>query len=151
MTAEASYAKQEKLDIGIVWAGNPNHTNDANRSCDLAVLRPIFELNDIRWISLQIGPRAAEIAANDLPIINLSGELTDFAITAAIVSQLDYVISVDTSVLHIAGALGISTCALIPFEPDWRWMLQRSIRLGIRASAFTAKRKGMTGHKQWKL
>ena len=118
--------KKDRLDIGIVWAGNPKHSNDINRSCDLAILRPLFELTDIRWISLQVGQRSTEIAANGFPIIDLSAGLTDFTATAELVSQLDYVVSVDTSVLHIAGALGVPTFALIPFEPDWRWMLQRS-------------------------
>jgi tetratricopeptide (TPR) repeat protein len=114
--------------IGIVWAGNPNHRNDHNRSIGLQDLRPLFELTDVRFVSLQ-----KELGAGDLDklqasprVVHCGESITSFLDTAAIVSLLDLVITVDTSVAHLAGALGKPVWVLLPFAPDWRWLLDRN-------------------------
>ncbi len=114
------------LKIGVVWAGNPAHQDDRNRSIALERLIPLFTVPGLRWFSLQVGEHVGDIAG--LPggtITDLSGELTDLAETAAAIANLDLVVAVDTSVVHLAGALGRPVCALLPFAPDWRWMLGR--------------------------
>jgi tetratricopeptide (TPR) repeat protein len=108
--------------VGLVWAGNPEHQNDHNRSLKLADLTPLFEVPGVSFVSLQIGKESAQIAESGLPIKDMTSEIKDYADTADLVSCLDLVISVDTSVAHLAGALGVPTWVLIPFCPDWRWM-----------------------------
>ncbi len=108
--------------IGLVWAGNPAHSNDERRSMPFAALAPLLA-SGRRFVSLQVGPRAADAAGS--PVRDLSSCLTDYARTAAIVSALDLVISVDTSVAHLAGALGVPCWVLLPQAPDWRWILGR--------------------------
>jgi len=112
--------------IGLAWAGNPAHTNDRNRSVALAELAPLFDLPGIAWLSLQLGARAAQIAntrgAQTLAPLAPEARLLD---TAALVAELDLVISVDTSIAHLAGALAKPTWLLLPFAPDWRWRLER--------------------------
>jgi hypothetical protein len=110
--------------VGLVWAGNPQHKNDRNRSIALA---PLFGFAGIRWFSLQAGERSADLGR--LPagtVTDLSDGLTDFAETAAAAAALDLVISVDTAAAHLAGALGKSVWILVPFVPDWRWLLERA-------------------------
>lgn len=113
--------------IGLVWRGNPGFSNDRNRSMDLAQLRPLIEGTGAQIVSLQKGPAAAEIAENGWQdrILELGSELGDFADTAAVIAGLDMVISVDTAVAHLAGSLGRPVWILIPFVPDWRWLLGR--------------------------
>lgn len=113
--------------IGLVWSGNAQHSNDHNRSLALTALLPLLG-DKQHFICLQ-----PEIRDSDLPalarcpqMLDLRGELRDFDDTAALVSQLDLVISVDTSVAHLAGALGRPTWLLLPKKPDWRWLLERS-------------------------
>jgi tetratricopeptide (TPR) repeat protein len=112
---------------GFVWSGQASHKNDGNRSIALPRLSALFENPDVRCFSLQRDLRAAdETALRDLPnLIHLGGELGDFADTAAIVSLLDVVISVDTAVAHLAGALGKPVMILLPFAADFRWMRER--------------------------
>ncbi len=115
-----------KFKIGIVWAGSREHANDSNRSCSLKDLIPLTEHPNIQLYSLQKGDHEQDLFRhNHLPIINLAPDLHSLADTAAVVDQLDLVISVDTAVLHLTGALGKPAWALIPFAPDWRWMLKR--------------------------
>jgi tetratricopeptide (TPR) repeat protein len=114
------------LKVGLVWAGHPDHKNDRNRSVALERLRPLLATKGVSWFSLQVGGRAAEIGG--LPpgtIADLSARLEDFAETAAAISHLDLVISVDTAVAHLAGALGRRCWVLLPFLPDWRWLQAR--------------------------
>ncbi len=114
-----------KLRVGLVWSGNPLHTNDHNRSIPLRVLLPLLNA-DATFISLQKDPRAEDRAALQTSgIIDLSSGLTDYAETAALVSCLDLVISVDTSAAHLAAALGRPTWILVPYLPDFRWLLDR--------------------------
>jgi hypothetical protein len=113
--------------VGIVWAGRPEHANDRNRSIPLDAFELIAMLDGVSLISLQKGPAAnqlASFAARDR-ILDLGGELVDFADTAALISCLDLVITVDTATVHLAGALGADTRLLLPFAPEWRWLLDR--------------------------
>lgn len=115
------------LKVGVVWAGNPNHRNDQARSCPLAEFAPLFQTPHVVFYSLQKGARAAEIApfVKQQVVHDVSDRLHDFADTAALISQLDLVITVDTAVAHLAGALGKQTWVLLSFAPDWRWQLYR--------------------------
>lgn len=115
------------LRIGIAWAGSPSHEDDANRSCDLTNFMPILSLPRTQYYSLQVGPRSADIAMNGCGafLADLSPRIGDFTDTARIVSDLDLVICVDTAVAHLGGALGKPVWILLPFSPDWRWMLDR--------------------------
>ncbi|MCZ8143164.1 MAG: tetratricopeptide repeat protein [Acetobacteraceae bacterium] len=111
--------------IGLVWSGSQTHANDTNRSLALAKLLPLFQPGDV-WVSLQKEVRdrdRATLAGSG--ILDVSAELGDFADTAALISALDLVISVDTSVAHLAGALGKPTWVMLPFAPDFRWLLDR--------------------------
>jgi predicted O-linked N-acetylglucosamine transferase (SPINDLY family)/ADP-heptose:LPS heptosyltransferase len=114
------------LKVGLVWAGSPQHRNDRNRSIALEQLAPLLGRTGVRWFSLQVGERAADLAR--LPaagIVDLSARLTDFAESAAAIAALDLVIAVDTAVAHLAGALGKPVWVMLPFVPDWRWLLGR--------------------------
>ncbi|MGA7936907.1 MAG: tetratricopeptide repeat protein [Kovacikia sp.] len=114
------------LQVGIVWAGNPQHKNNRHRSCGLDWFRPLLDVPAVRFFSLQKGRAAADLqAAPELPIQDLSAQLHDFADTAAAIAQLDLVITVDTAVAHLAGALGKPVWTLLSFSPDWRWMLNQ--------------------------
>lgn len=109
--------------FGLVWGGNPGHLNDANRSVALAELLPVLQPWATHGLSLQKGPQQAELAGSGLT--DGGAWCHDFADTAALIAQLDVVISVDTSVAHLAGAMGKPVCLLLPYDPDWRWLLQR--------------------------
>jgi len=126
-TFERQIASMPGLKVGLVWAGNPKKRTDRDRSLTLSTLGPILALPDIVFFSLQKGSRAAEAAAGPLAgrIIDLGANLNDFADTAAAMSCLDLVISVDTAVAHLAGALAKPVWTLLPFAPDWRWLLDR--------------------------
>jgi Glycosyltransferase family 9 (heptosyltransferase) len=112
--------------VGIVWSGRSTHANDANRSIALSSLMPLRS-PDVQLVSLQNEVRAedAKVLAANAQILHFGSELKDFSDTAALVSLVDLVVSVDTSVAHLAGALGKPVWILIPFAPDWRWLLER--------------------------
>jgi hypothetical protein len=114
------------LRVGLVWSGNPNHKNDFNRSMPLRTLTRILDA-DATFVSLQKDPRPQDKAVllERTDIVDLTEHLTDFAETAALVSCLDLVITVDTSVAHLAAALGRPTWIMLPYVPDWRWLLDR--------------------------
>lgn len=121
-----STAKPKK--VGIVWAGNPDHMNDHIRSIPLAKWTAVLAQKDVQFFALQKGEKPlAQI--KDLPEHlrpkAIGEELKDFNDTAAALTQLDLLITVDTSVLHLAGALGRPAWALLQFDPDWRWMVGR--------------------------
>ncbi len=118
-------ALPDRPRIGLVWAGNPAHSNDARRSMPLAALAPVIGTAGASFVSLQVGPDSAAIAAQ-FAIPDRSADLTDLAETAALVAALDMVISVDSCVAHLAGALGVPVWLMLPFAPDWRWMIGRS-------------------------
>lgn len=114
-----------KRRIGLVWSGNPKHRNDRNRSLPLSVLEPLLDI-DAHWISLQkdVPERDAETIER-LTLMRVNDGLRDFTDTAALIEALDLVIAVDTSVAHLAGALGKPVWILLPFSPDWRWLTGR--------------------------
>ncbi|MGE4351840.1 MAG: tetratricopeptide repeat protein [Bdellovibrionales bacterium] len=111
----------DKKKIGLVWAGNPKHENDRNRSLSFAELAPLWSLSNIQWLSLQHGPQAKNIPA-DAPLRNMTEHLTDFSVTAAILQDLDLLITADTAMAHLAGAMGVPVWVLLPATgTDWRW------------------------------
>jgi tetratricopeptide (TPR) repeat protein len=111
--------------VGLAWAGNPRHVNDHNRSMPLAALLPLLDVA-ATFVTLQKELRAGDDATlSARKILNLGPALEDFADSAALIAQLDLVITVDTSVAHLAGALGVPVWILLPFAPDWRWLLDR--------------------------
>jgi len=112
--------------VGIAWSGSAAHKNDQNRSIPLSSWLPVLDI-PITFVSLQKDVRSddAEFLKARKDILRFDDELKDFAETAGLVSQLDLVISVDTSVTHLAGALGRPVWLLLPFVPDWRWLLDR--------------------------
>lgn len=115
--------------VGLVWAGNPGHRGDRLRSQRLENFLPLLRARpDFRWYGLQLGVGRRDLEEAALPdgFVDLGPEIADFADTAAIIANLDRVIAVDTSVAHLAGALGKPVWILLPFVPDWRWMMQRS-------------------------
>ncbi len=118
---------REGFKVGLVWRGNPKHKNDLSRSLDPALLKPLFDIPGVRFVSLQKEPRAGDVETlrGFGALDDLTDELGDFADTAALIGALDLVISVDTSVAHLAGALGKPLWVLVPFVPDWRWLLDR--------------------------
>ncbi len=113
------------MRIGLVWSGNPSHLNDHNRSIPLALLKPLLDL-DATFVSLQKQLRQEDRALlAEAGVLDVAADLTDFGETAALISCLDLVITVDTSVAHLAGALGCATWILLPYSPDYRWLLDR--------------------------
>lgn len=114
--------------VGIVWAGSESNLNDRNRSFACRLIEPLLEIPQVHWFSLQVGPPAAQLAEPGIgsKVRDLAPELTDYAETAAAISQLDLVITADTSVAHLAASLGVTVWTLIPFAPDWRWLLERN-------------------------
>ena len=123
---EDRLGRHDRLGVGLVWSGSPAHQNDHNRSIPLQMLAPILDCS-ARFISLQKGVRDSDrpFLAERTDVIDLAEELTDFTETAALVSCIDLVITVDTSVAHLAGALGRPVWLLLPFTPDFRWLLDR--------------------------
>ncbi|MBD2018590.1 tetratricopeptide repeat protein, partial [Leptolyngbya sp. FACHB-36] len=116
--------QNSKFNVGIVWSGNPDHKNNRQRSCPLDQFQRLLDIPNVCFYSLQKGAAAAELAS-DSAIADLSQDLHDFADTAATIAQLDLVITVDTAVAHLAGAMGKPVWLLLCFAPDWRWMLER--------------------------
>lgn len=119
--------KIQGLKIGIAWGGNPNHYNDKNRSCPFEYFADMVSSNpEINFISLQVGlpSQALNSSSKEIQqrIIDRTQLINDFSDTAALISNLDHIITVDTSIVHLAGALGKPTWLLLPYSPDWRWM-----------------------------
>ena len=114
------------LRVGLVWSGNPAHSNDHNRSTSLRTFSRIFDL-DATFVSLQKDPRPEDRATliEHPKVLDPTADLTDFVETAALISCLDVVVTVDTSVAHLAAALGRPTWILLPYDPDYRWLLGR--------------------------
>ncbi|WP_316185375.1 tetratricopeptide repeat protein [Bradyrhizobium sp. SZCCHNRI1003] len=123
---EERLGTHEKLRIGLVWSGNPKHLDDHNRSIPLRTLSYLLD-EDASFISLQKDPKPEDRTAlqDTGRILDLTSQLSDFADTAALVTGLDLVITVDTSVAHLAGALGCPTWMLLSYTPDYRWLLDR--------------------------
>jgi hypothetical protein len=113
--------------VGVCWAGRRTHNNDANRSIALERFAPLFEVPEIQFVSLQreLGADDHALLATHGNVIDIGDELRDFADTAALVNRLDAVITVDTAVAHLAGALGKPAMILLPFAADFRWLRGR--------------------------
>ncbi len=109
--------------VGIVWQGNPQHRGDRQRSIPLRHYEALARVEGVRLVSLQKGPGADQLRtlAASLPVLDLGDQLETFSDTAAVLKNLDLLISVDTSVPHLAGALGVPVFLALPFVPDWRW------------------------------
>jgi tetratricopeptide (TPR) repeat protein len=115
------------VKIGLVWSGNPANRVNPGRSIPVSGLAPLWEVAGIQWFSLQVGSPAADIAHIPTGVIeDLSPLLTDFAETAAAICNLDLVISVETAVAHLAGALGHPVWVPLAVVPAWRWLLERA-------------------------
>ncbi len=117
---------KDKIKIGLVWAGSPAHTNDRNRSVSLNQFMSLLSIEKTHFYSLQKGIPVIQAKDYQLLLTDLDSHINTFSDTAAIIENLDLVIAVDTSVAHLAGALGKETWLLLPFLPDWRWLLDRS-------------------------
>lgn len=124
---DALAQNKDDLRVGFVWAGNPEHGNDRKRSIPLETFAPLFNTPGVQFFSIQKGPATPELEKlpKELPIYNIGDAFTDFADTAAAMANLDLIISVDTSVVHLAGALGRPTWTLLAHTPDWRWLNDR--------------------------
>jgi hypothetical protein len=125
----------DRKKIGVVWAGRSTHKNDLNRSMPLSALAPLAKIAGVEFVSLQKGvsPRIPSPGTpgegqgeGRLGLLDWTTELTDFADTASLIDNLDLVITVDTSVAHLAGAMAKPVWILLPFVPDWRWLLDRT-------------------------
>jgi Flp pilus assembly protein TadD len=117
-----------RLRVGIAWAGNPKHKNDANRSIHPDLLAPLADVEGVAFFNLQKANENEKAAMQPSRprLIDFTSSLYDFAETAALVDHLDLVICADTAVSHLAGALGKPVWTLLPFIPDFRWGLQGS-------------------------
>jgi hypothetical protein len=115
------------LRVGLVWSGDPRHQNDKHRSIPLAELMAVLPLG-LEYFSLQPEIRDSDRQALDDydRLVHFGPELKDFSDTAALCAQMDVVVCVDTSVAHLSGALGKPTFLLLPYNPDWRWLLERT-------------------------
>jgi tetratricopeptide (TPR) repeat protein/glycosyltransferase involved in cell wall biosynthesis len=116
------------LKVGIVWAGGTKHPQDRFRSVRLEEFAPLLAVPGIDFYSLQVGSRSLDLSQTGVAgnVVNLAPRLKNFADTAAAMMRLDLVISVDTSVVHLAGALGRPVWTLLPFASDWRWLSNRT-------------------------
>jgi len=116
------------LRVGLVWRGEAKNRVDRRRSLSLDRLRALADLQGVRFYSLQLGSGRSELAGPDAlqGVVDLTEGVADFADTAALVEHLDLVITVDTAIAHLAGALGKSVWMLCRFDSEWRWMLERS-------------------------
>jgi hypothetical protein len=115
------------LRVGIVWQGNPKHDKDRERSAPLRLFAALARVEGVRLFSLQKGFGTEQLAgiAGLFPVTDLGPGLEDFVDTAAVLANLDLVVTVDSAVAHLAGALGVPVWVAVPFFPDWRWLLGR--------------------------
>jgi tetratricopeptide (TPR) repeat protein/ADP-heptose:LPS heptosyltransferase len=123
---ETRLGQRNRPRVGLVWSGSIKHRNDQNRSIPLQMLTRILDL-DATFVSLQKDPRPADkaILAERPDVVDLTAHLTDFIETAALLHCLDLIVTVDTSVAHLAGAMGRPTWVMLPYLPDYRWLLDR--------------------------
>lgn len=132
--------------VGIAWAGSIDHVDDHLRSTELEQWAPILETPGVALHSLQVGPRCLDLdLQSGWPINDLGGLLGDYLDTVNVIAGLDLVIAVDTSVVHLAGAMGVPCWVLLPFAPDWRWLLNRSDSLWYPSLRLFRQ----TGFREW--
>ena len=120
------FAAEARPKVGMVWAGSTTHKSDRNRSMPLATLAPLLAMNEVAWFSLQKGPPAGQITQTPNAPLDLAPDLHDYADTAAAIETLDLVITVDTSVAHVAGALARPVWTMLSHEGEWRWTRARA-------------------------
>ncbi len=126
-TAQIDTFAQGRLRVGINWAGNPTHPNDRHRSLPVQLLASLLKISEIAWISLQkerVGAAQEQVNAGQL--LPLGDAIADFGDTAALLAGLDLLITVDSAVAHLAGAMGVRTWLWLPAKPDYRWMRERT-------------------------
>jgi hypothetical protein len=109
--------------VGLVWAGGPGHARDNERSLPAASLAPLAALPGVAWFSFQLGRQEVPPLPN---LVSLAPLLGNFSDTAHALKAMDLLITVDTSIAHLAGAMGITTLLLLAQQPDYRWMLDRN-------------------------
>jgi hypothetical protein len=124
-SARTRIEPSQGMRVGIAWAGNPKKARDQFRSMMLSVLDPLLRLSDIHFFSLQMGEAAGQLNSTPSNITDLAPFTSDMADTAAQIEQLDLVITVDTSIAHLAGALGKPVWILLAQDADWRWLRER--------------------------
>jgi hypothetical protein len=124
--------KTDRLKVGVCWGIHMRHNRNGSlpayaRSCPLPHFQPLFELSGIDWVSLQVGPSAWDLQRAGLAdrVLDLNQHVTDFYDSAALVQQLDLVISIDTAQAHLSASLGVPTWILLPTMCDWRWQTGR--------------------------
>jgi hypothetical protein len=115
------------LKVAFLWAGRPTHFNDANRSMTLAQLQPLAQ-DGVTFFSIQKGPTEGQALTPPpgMNVVSLSPQINDFEDTAAILCEVDLLISIDSSPVHLAGALGCPAWVMLPLLPDWRWLQHRT-------------------------
>ncbi|MDE8348423.1 MAG: tetratricopeptide repeat-containing glycosyltransferase family protein [Acidocella sp.] len=116
-----------KRRIALVWAGRPTHKNDKKRTLKLAQFAPLLAREDIAVVTVQKGEQITQVGSyyGNAPLINLGPDIADFADTMAILKNVERLVTIDTSVAHVAGACGIPASIVLPYAPDWRWLLGR--------------------------
>ena len=119
--------KQKKLKVGLAWQGAKDNVNDQTRSISLKNFSSFFKLKDVQFFSLQKGFGSEQIKENgfETKLIDWSDEFEKYIDTAALIENLDLIISVDTSIAHLSGAMAKDTWVLLEAVPDFRWMLDR--------------------------
>lgn len=120
-------ASGEKLKVALVWRGNAQHENDHNRSLALAAIKPLLELEKCDFVNLQwdLCEEEKRVVTDHTSFRDVTPQISTFDDTAAVMEHMDLIISVDTAAAHLAGALGKPVWILLPFAPDWRWLLGR--------------------------
>ncbi len=128
MNETASVTVRSSVNIGIAWQGNPTHGHDRERSIPLKLFDSLAEVDKVRLISLQVGPGTDQLKTVTFPIADLGSRFDPNSLTdlAAVLMNMDLVVTVDTSVAHLAGAMGVPVWVLLPVVPDWRWLLERT-------------------------
>ncbi|NVJ90383.1 MAG: glycosyltransferase family protein [Methylocystaceae bacterium] len=120
-------APEDGLNIAFAWAGSKTHQNDRRRSVEIERFLPLLNHKNVTLFSLQKGDRQNDILTSGAKsiVVDASADIKDFADSAGLLSQMDLVITIDTSLAHLAGALGKPVWLMLPYTPDWRWMLKR--------------------------
>jgi tetratricopeptide (TPR) repeat protein len=128
LAGDAATLGAARLKVGLVWAGRPQQWDDRKRSISLAALAPLARAADTVFYSLQVGAAAAQAAAPPpgMRLIDHTARIADFSDTAALATLLDLLITIDTSVAHLGGAMGLPTWVLVAHAPDWRYHVARS-------------------------
>lgn len=140
---ESELARRRK--VAVVWAGSAAHGNDHNRSLPQSQLAALLDVDGVDWVSLQLGPRRADLHALDAKVrasvTDAATRLRDFRDTARVLSECDCLVTVDTSVAHLAGALGVPSIVMLPFVADWRWRSEGSVTPWYRALTLVRQRE----------